>query len=142
MMRLGRWKLMVQALGLAVLATPARGIAAQQATADTVAIATLARDLSSDANRGRGPWTPENERVARQLARMLEQLGARPIFGTSVLVPFATPPHPADTVFNVVGVFPGRNGTTTGDVVGMTAHLDHLGVGPPDATGDSIYNGF
>jgi Zn-dependent M28 family amino/carboxypeptidase len=24
----------------------------------------------------------------------------------------------------------------------MTAHLDHLGVGPPDATGDSIYNGF
>jgi Zn-dependent M28 family amino/carboxypeptidase len=113
-----------------------------QATADTVAIAALARDLSSDANRGRGPWTPENARVARQLGQKLEQLGARPVFGTSLLVPFTTPEHPADTVLNVVGVFPGRGGTTTGDLVGITAHLDHLGVGPPDATGDSIYNGF
>src|SRR5215471_20256144 len=66
--------------------------------ADTVAIAALARDLASDANRGRGPWTPENARVARQLARMLEQLGARPVFGTSLLVPFTTPERPADTV--------------------------------------------
>jgi Zn-dependent M28 family amino/carboxypeptidase len=73
---------------------------------------------------------------------MLEEAGARPVFGTSVLVPFTTQPHPTDTVYNVVGVFPGRGGTTTGDLVGMTAHLDHLGVGPPDATGDSIYNGF
>ncbi|HEY2164200.1 MAG TPA: M28 family peptidase [Gemmatimonadaceae bacterium] len=128
----------------ATLAAPAPTAAAQRlaTTADTLAIAALARDLSSDANRGRGPWTAENERVARQLARMLEQLGARPVFGSSVLVPFATQPHPADTVFNVIGVFPGRGGTTTGDLVGMTAHLDHLGVGPPDATGDSIYNGF
>ena len=109
---------------------------------DTVAIATLARDLSSDANRGRGPWTPENTRVAKQLARLLEQLGAQPVFGTSLLVPFTTEPHPTDTVFNVVGVLPGRGHTTTGDLVGITAHLDHLGVGPPDATGDSIYNGF
>ncbi len=125
-------------------AAPLSSAAAQRpaTTVDTVAIAALARDLSSDANRGRGPWTPENERVARQLARMLEQAGARPVFGTSVLVPFTTQPHPSDTVYNVVGVFPARNGTTTGDLVGMTAHLDHLGVGPPDATGDSIYNGF
>ena len=111
-------------------------------TADTVAIAAMARDLSSDDNRGRGPWTPENERVARQLARMLEQLGARPVFGTSLLVPFTIPPRAADTVFNVVGVFPGGGGVTTGNLVGITAHLDHLGVGRPDATGDSIYNGF
>ena len=131
-------------VAVGTLAASMSSAAAQQpaTTADTVAIAALARDLSSDANRGRGPWTPENARVAKQLARMLEQAGARPVFGTSVLVPFTTPPHPADTVYNVVGVFPGRNGTTTGDLVGMTAHLDHLGVGPPDATGDSIYNGF
>jgi Zn-dependent M28 family amino/carboxypeptidase len=128
----------------ALLVAAARSVPAQTpaTTADTVAIAALARDLSSDANRGRGPWTPENARVARQLARMLEQLGAKPAFGTSLLVPFTTEPRPADTVLNVVGVFPGRGGTTTGDVIGITAHLDHLGVGPPDATGDSIYNGF
>ncbi len=128
----------------ASLAVPVRTVAPQRsaATADTVAIAKMARELSSDANRGRGPWTPENERVARQLARMLEQLGARPVFGSSLLVPFTTPPRPADTVFNVVGVLPALGGVTTGDLVGITAHLDHLGVGPPDATGDSIYNGF
>ena len=132
------------ALIAASLAAPMSTAAAQTraTTADTVAISAMARDLSSDANRGRGPWTTENARVARQLARMLEQMGARPVFGTSLLVPFTTPPRPADTVFNVVGVFPGRGGTTTGDAIGITAHLDHLGVGPPDATGDSIYNGF
>ncbi len=129
---------------VASLASPVSSARAQarQTTADTVAIAALARDLSSDANRGRGPWTPENARVAKQLARMLEQLGAKPVLGNSILVPFTAPPHPADTVFNVVGVFQGRGGTTTGDLIGITAHLDHLGVGPPDATGDSIYNGF
>ncbi len=131
-------------VAVGTLAASMSSAAAQRpaTAADTIAIAALARDLSSDANRGRGPWTPENARVAKQLARLLEQAGARPVFGASVLVPFTTPPHPADTVYNVVGVFPGRNGTTTGDLVGMTAHLDHLGVGPPDATGDSIYNGF
>ena len=142
MTRLVPWKLGVRALGLAALAATVRPIAAQQSTADTVAIAALAHDLSSDANRGRGPWTPENERVARQLARMLEGLGAKPVFGTSVFVPFTTPPRPNDTVYNVVGVLPARGGSTSGELVGITAHLDHLGVGPPDATGDSIYNGF
>src|SRR5215469_14396608 len=120
--------LLVAALLSAI--APSLAAAQRPSTPDTVAIERLARDLSSDANRGRGPWTPENERVARQLARMLEQLGARPVFGTSVLVPFTTAPRPRDTVYNVVGVFPARGGTTTGDVVGITAHLDHLGVGP------------
>ena len=136
-----------QRIALAIvlaLSMPAWRLAAQRSssTADTVAIASLARDLSSDANRGRGPWTPENARVARQLARLLGALGAKPVFGESLLVPFATAPRPYDTVFNVVGVLPAKNGSTTGDLVGMTAHLDHLGVGPPDATGDTIYNGF
>jgi len=145
MVGFGRWKWFASLVVTAgALAAPLSSAAAQQqaTTADTVAIAALARDLSSDANRGRGPWTPENARVARQLARILEQAGARPVFGTSVLVPFTTAPHPGDTVYNVVGVFPGRNGATTGDLVGITAHLDHLGIGPPDANGDSIYNGF
>jgi Zn-dependent M28 family amino/carboxypeptidase len=64
------------------------------------------------------------------------------VFGTSILVPFTTPQRPRDTVYNVVGVLPARNGSTSGEAVGITAHLDHLGVGAPDASGDSIYNGF
>jgi len=109
---------------------------------DTNAIVQLARELSSDKMRGRGPWTPENELVARRLAAELTRLGAQPLFGDALLVPFTTAERPRDTVFNVVGVVRGRAGTTAGDLVGITAHLDHLGVGKPDATGDSIYNGF
>jgi Zn-dependent M28 family amino/carboxypeptidase len=109
---------------------------------DTAAMSALARELSSDSMRGRGPWTPENEMVARRLASALEQLGARPLFGDALLVPFVTVRRPGDTVYNVAGVLPDRGGTTTGELVGITAHFDHLGVGTPDSTGDSIYNGF
>jgi Zn-dependent M28 family amino/carboxypeptidase len=110
--------------------------------ADTLAIASVARALSADSMRGRGPWTPDADRAARYLAARLQQLGARPVFGTSLLVPVTTPERPRDTVLNVVGALPGRSGTVAGDVVALTAHLDHLGVGAPDASGDSIYNGF
>jgi Zn-dependent M28 family amino/carboxypeptidase len=110
--------------------------------ADTVSISSLARALSADSMRGRGPYTPENERAARYLAAQLERLGARPVFGASLLVPFTTERRPGDTVLNVVGVLPDRAGSTQGELVGITAHLDHLGVGRPDASGDSVYNGF
>jgi Zn-dependent M28 family amino/carboxypeptidase len=120
-----------------VVPAPGRGT-----EADTIAIAELARELSSDTLRGRGPWTRENELVARRLAEELGRLGARPLFGDHLLVPFVTVRRPRDTVFNVVGVLPGRTGTIAGALVGITAHFDHLGVGPPDSTGDSIYNGF
>jgi Zn-dependent M28 family amino/carboxypeptidase len=109
---------------------------------DTVAIATMARALAADSLRGRGPWTAENERVARRLAAQLERLRARPLFGTSLLVPFTAAARPRDTVYNVVGVLPGRHSTTAGELVGITAHLDHLGIGEPDASGDSVHNGF
>src|SRR5688500_347295 len=105
-------------------------------------IAARARELSADAMRGRGPWTPDNEAVARLLAERLRRLGARPVLGASLLVPFATDARPRDTVYNVVGVLAARNGSVDGELVGITAHFDHLGVGTPDATGDSIYNGF
>jgi len=110
--------------------------------ADTIAIANIARALSADSMRGRGPWTPDADRAARYLADQLSRLGARPVIGSSLLVPVTTPERPRDTVLNVVGMLPAKHGVTTGDVVAMTAHLDHLGVGQPDATGDSIYNGF
>lgn len=109
---------------------------------DVDAIAALARELSADEMRGRGPWTPENERAARRLAEELQRLGARPVFGDGLLVPFVAAARPRDTVFNVVGVLAGRGEATSGELVGITAHFDHLGVGEPDTAGDSTYNGF
>src|SRR5215510_446590 len=129
-------------LAFAVALVACARTAIAQTGADTTAIVSVARRLSADSMRGRGPWSPEAERGARWLAADLERLGARPVFGRSLLVPFITKDHPGDTVHNVVAVLPARGGTTTGDVIGITAHLDHLGVGQPDARGDSIYNGF
>lgn len=40
---------------------------------------------------------------------------------------------------NVVGVLPGRS--KKDEYVIFSAHYDHLGIGKPDAKGDSIYNG-
>ena len=43
---------------------------------------------------------------------------------------------------NVVAILPGRRAASSGEYLIYTAHYDHLGIGEPDARGDSIYNGF
>ena len=45
------------------------------------------------------------------------------------------------TTANVLGLLPGSDPTLREEVVVFTAHHDHLGVGAPDATGDTVYNG-
>lgn len=42
---------------------------------------------------------------------------------------------------NVVGILPGRDPRLRDQYVVFSAHWDHLGVGAPDKTGDTIYNG-
>jgi Zn-dependent M28 family amino/carboxypeptidase len=108
---------------------------------DTVAIEALARELASDGMRGRGPYTRENEAAARLLAGRLRELGAVPVLGGDLLVPF-TADSSRGVVYNVVGMLPARSGGVSGEVVGITAHFDHLGVGRADSNGDTIYNGF
>lgn len=109
---------------------------------DTTAIFAIAQALSADSMRGRGPWTAENERAARWLAARLASLGARPAIGRSLLVPFTAEPRRDVTVYNVAGVLPSLNGSVDGPRIGISSHFDHLGIGRPDARGDSIYNGF
>lgn len=43
---------------------------------------------------------------------------------------------------NVICQLPGMSTQRADTAIVLAAHYDHLGVGPPDATGDSIYNGF
>lgn len=43
---------------------------------------------------------------------------------------------------NVAAILPGSDPALRDEVVVYTAHYDHLGIGLPDARGDSIYNGF
>jgi len=56
----------------------------------------------------------------------------------SVAIKTATRPMPSS---NVVGIIPGADPRLKGEVVILSAHLDHIGVGRPDATGDTINNG-
>ncbi|MDP5280963.1 M28 family metallopeptidase [Sphingomonas sp. DG1-23] len=42
---------------------------------------------------------------------------------------------------NVVGLLEGSNPALKNEYVVISAHLDHVGVGKPDARGDTIYNG-
>jgi len=42
---------------------------------------------------------------------------------------------------NVLGVLPGSDPALADQVVVFSAHHDHLGIGKPDAKGDTIYNG-
>jgi Zn-dependent M28 family amino/carboxypeptidase len=42
---------------------------------------------------------------------------------------------------NVAGILPGSDPKLKDEVVVLTAHHDHLGIGPPDSSGDKIYNG-
>jgi Zn-dependent M28 family amino/carboxypeptidase len=43
--------------------------------------------------------------------------------------------------YNVAGMIPGSDPTLTKEIVVLSAHLDHIGVGRPDKTGDTINNG-
>ena len=42
---------------------------------------------------------------------------------------------------NVIGMIPGSDPKVKDDIVILSAHLDHIGVGRPDKTGDTINNG-
>lgn len=43
--------------------------------------------------------------------------------------------------WNVMGVVAGRDAEVSDEIVLITSHLDHVGIGAPDETGDRIYNG-
>ena len=41
----------------------------------------------------------------------------------------------------MIGVVPGADPLRRDESIVFTAHLDHVGIGPPDSRGDSINNG-
>ncbi|MBT8205078.1 MAG: M28 family peptidase [Eudoraea sp.] len=43
--------------------------------------------------------------------------------------------------YNVVGMVPGTDPKLKDEFIIYSAHYDHVGIGAPDATGDTIYNG-
>ena len=78
--------------------------------------------------------------VAVHLRRdAFEQLAALPA-GTRVEFGGATLPDKAAASWNAVGVLQGADPKASDEAIILSAHLDHLGLGPP-VDGDAIYNG-
>jgi hypothetical protein len=86
---------------------------------------------------GSGSW---NDAYLNGLAAGLPAPTGLP--GWRAEVRFGATTAPAEAG-NVACVLPGRGGSGDAErAIVVSAHYDHLGIGVPDADGDSIYNGF
>lgn len=98
--------------------------------------------LANDALRGRATPSAGLDTAAAYIARRFEAVGLRPGAGASYIqwYPLGSDVAAARAP-NVIGVLDGSDAQLRGTYIVFSAHMDHLGVGPPDARGDSIYNG-
>lgn len=111
--------------------------------------------LASDELRGRGSATRDEHLAALFVASEFQKLGLQPggdaggyiqkinlapeVAGRIRQRTAGFEDAPRTETWNAVAVLQGSN-LASGALL-LTAHLDHLGVGPADRTGDRIYNG-
>ena len=101
--------------------------------------------LASDAMQGRGSATKNEVVAANYIAGELKRYGIQPAGDKSGYIqtgqlPSGSGPNGATTTVNVVGMIKGSDPARASEVILLTAHLDHLGIGPK-VNGDAIYNG-
>src|SRR5215831_7583411 len=103
--------------------------------------------LASDALQGRGSGTHEELIAAVYLASELRRLGIQPAGDNGGYIQQVRIERRLRggesrpwTTRNVIGILPGRDPNLKNQVILLTAHLDHLGIGKP-VDGDNIYNG-
>ena len=100
--------------------------------------------LAGDELGGRGTPSPGLERAAEYLAAEFGRLGLDPAGDGGTFVQRYPLPGSAggdSAAPNVVAILRGGDPDLRDSYVVFSAHMDHVGHGPPDATGDSIYNG-
>jgi Zn-dependent M28 family amino/carboxypeptidase len=120
----------------------------QKATRDSLAnhIRGELEFLASDALRGRGSGTQDELLTAIYLSSELRQLGIEPGGTNGSYVQDASGDYKFEDgskhweTRNVIGILPGRSATMKNEVIMLSAHMDHVGVGKA-VNGDSIYNG-
>lgn len=112
--------------------------------------------LASDEMHGRGSATRDEHLAALYGASLFEGFGLRPggdngTFLQKARLPNPLPPRVQESLkgfsqeqrtetWNVVGILPGSDPAMREDAILLTAHLDHLGIGPAKSD-DAIYNG-
>src|SRR3984885_8435035 len=132
------------------------------AAGQTAQLAALGHEVHADLNfladdelHGRGS-APRDEHIAALfVAAQFQSLGLEPggdngTFVQRTALPDPLPARvqqrlskfqdvPRKETWNAIGVL--RGSTAPNEVILLTAHLDHLGVGPANAAGDTNYNG-
>jgi hypothetical protein len=111
--------------------------------------------LADDEMHGRGSATRDEHIAALFAASQLQALGLQPggdngTFLQKTPLPDPLPPRtqqrvakfeniPRKETWNAIGIL--RGSSLPDEVILLTAHLDHLGIGPANTLGDTTYNG-
>ncbi len=111
--------------------------------------------LADDEMHGRGSATRDEHIAALFVAAQLQALGLEPggdngTFLQKTAMPDPLPARvqqrlskfqdvPRKETWNAIGIL--RGSASPNEVILLTAHLDHLGIGPANAAGDTNYNG-
>lgn len=102
--------------------------------------------LASDVLHGRGSGTRDELLAGTYLASELQQLGLQPDGDQGGFIQDVSEETSSRgekkewNTRNVIAILPGRDPKLKEEVVLLTAHMDHLGIGKP-VNGDEIYNG-
>ncbi|HEX4577951.1 MAG TPA: M20/M25/M40 family metallo-hydrolase [Edaphobacter sp.] len=151
-------------VGTLTFASTGSGYGQQAHSFDATAgqTATLEREVHANMNfladdelHGRGSATRDEHIAALFVAAQLQSLDLEPggekgTFLQKAALPDPLPDRiqqrlskfqnvPRKQTWNAIGIL--RGSTAPTEVILLTAHLDHLGIGPPDAAGDTNYNG-
>lgn len=70
---------------------------------------------------------------------MGDRISSKPVHKGSLEI--EVPEKESFVSYNVVGMVPGTDPKLKDEFIIYSAHYDHVGIGSPDATGDTIYNG-
>jgi Zn-dependent M28 family amino/carboxypeptidase len=108
----------------------------QVATPQTPGLGSLSTEGSARLFEGaKTPWAKIAEAAKVDSAKFKPQL-----LPVTLSVSYKTVNTPVPS-FNIAGIIKGSDPVLASEVVILSAHLDHIGVGKPDAKGDTINNG-
>ncbi len=98
--------------------------------------------FAHDSLQGRNTGSVGMEKAEKFIALRYSTLGLEPVGDEGTYVQeFQVNQVPEIKTKNVVAFLEGSDPVKKEEVIVLSAHYDHLGVGQPDSTGDAIYNG-
>ncbi len=142
--------IVVLLLAMASLAVAQTATQKTKATVSQESVKKYMQALASDEMRGRGSATADELAAAKYIASQLKLLKIEPAGDDGSYLQSVkfmrrqrgapgAPPVEATTT-NVLGILRGTDPKLAKEIILLTAHLDHLGVGR-EVNGDGIYNG-